>query len=230
MTAAGEGTALAGKRRQLLVLSAVIAAVLIVIATMASYGMHRIDRSVAENTAAIGRMDALADAARTAQVSFKTQVQEWKNTLLRGHVAKDYEAYHGAFELRRAEVQRDLDALIRQANEVGFPDVDIQALKAAHRDLGAVYDEALTKFDAGDPMSVRAADAVVRGRDRPVNEAFDALVATVKSHTDGKREEFSADISDVSARMSRRLWVAVGLGLAVLVVGAFVSLGAVRKY
>ena len=37
------------------------------------------------------------DKIRHVQVSFVTQVQEWKNTLIRGHKEKDYNKYWSKF-------------------------------------------------------------------------------------------------------------------------------------
>src|SRR5262245_33718823 len=44
--------------------------------------------------------------ALSLSVTFKTQVQEWKNVLLRGHDPKDLEKYWTAFSKQEALVQK----------------------------------------------------------------------------------------------------------------------------
>jgi methyl-accepting chemotaxis protein-1 (serine sensor receptor) len=230
MTDNASDTTVAEARRRVLSLSASVGAVLIVIVTIATYGMHRLGAVVAENTASIEALGEMADAARVAQVTFKTQVQEWKNTLLRGHDAGDFRTYHGAFVARRAEVQTELAGLAQRAGRLGFPTGDIEALKTMHGALDATYDEALAGLRADEPLSARMVDGKVRGRDRPVNEAFDALVASVKNFTDGKRAALRADIESVASRMSALLWFSLAIGLAVLGLASFMSVRAVRRY
>lgn len=230
MTSRLTDTSIADTRRRFLSLSACVGVVLIVIVMIAIYGMHRLDTAAVENGAAIETLDEMADAARVAQVTFKTQVQEWKNTLLRGHDAEDFKAYHEAFLTRRGQVQRELGGLAEQAGSLGFPTADIETLRALHGELGEAYDAALGSFRADDPLSVRAVDGKVRGRDRPVNEAFDALVSKVRGFADEKRTSLRADIAGVASRMRALLWVSLTVGLAVLFLAAFVAMRAVRKY
>lgn len=220
---------LANRRRQILMLSAGGAAAFLIIATIANYSMFRLDRTVADYTATIESLNEMADSARVSQVRFKTQVQEWKNTLLRGHVKSDYDAYHSAFLSRRGEVHQDLDKLVSQAQVFGFPTANIEALKKSHDELDAAYDAALQKYDSSDPLSVRTVDAAVRGRDRPVNEAFDKLVADVKAFTDQRRAELGQHISDMANDMRMRLWIVVALGLVAVGAGAAFALRGLKK-
>lgn len=45
--------------------------------------------------------EASVDAARTAQVEFKKQVQEWKNIMLRGNDPVAFEKYKQSFSKQR---------------------------------------------------------------------------------------------------------------------------------
>lgn len=50
----------------------------------------------------------LTDDVRQAQINFKIQVQEWKNTLIRGHEKEDFEKYYELFSNQQQNVQKQL--------------------------------------------------------------------------------------------------------------------------
>ena len=48
----------------------------------------------------------------TTLSTFKTQVQEWKNVLLRGHKKDDREKYWERFKQREADITRQFDLML----------------------------------------------------------------------------------------------------------------------
>ena len=216
------------RRRRLLSLSATVGVILIAIVVAANFGMYRLDRAMDRSETEVTQLVKLAENARVAQVTFKTQVQEWKNTLLRGYRDEDYAAYHGAFLARRAVVQDQLAALELEARAVGFPTDGLSALKAQHSDLGKAYDAALQYFKAGDPLSVRIVDAHVRGRDRPVNEAFDRFVREVWLFTEQRRAVLVQNVADAAAQIRLTLWIALAVGFVAFSFAVFAALRVIR--
>ncbi len=213
-----------GSSRRFVSLAATVAIVLVAIVVIALYGMHSLDRTVVRNQAEIDGVTEMADHARVAQVGFKTEIQEWKNTLLRGHDPDDFAAYHDALLLRQKEVDEDLAALEADAEAVGFETGSIAALRVAHAELGQAYDAALGEFDAADPLSTRTVDAAVRGKDRPINDAFDALVTEVKEFADKRRAALRDEVAGVSDRMRLILYASLGIGIVVLALAAFAAM------
>jgi hypothetical protein len=222
MTVQGNGTP--GNRRRFVSLAAIVAIVLAAIVVIALYGMHSIDRTVTESQAEIDRLTEMADHTRIAQVGFKTEIQEWKNTLLRGHVAADFKTYHDALLALQTAVDGDLTALETDASGIGFETEPIAALRAAHAELGEAYAAALVSFSADDPLSIRTVDAAVRGKDRPINDGFDALVTQVKEFADMRRASLRDEVAAVSDRMRVVLYVSLGVGILVLALAAFTAM------
>ncbi|WMJ70960.1 methyl-accepting chemotaxis protein [Stenotrophomonas sp. 24(2023)] len=110
--------------------------------------------------------------AEQLQREFRTQVQEWKNVLLRGHDDALREKHLAAFDhdgARVAELAAGLqdspDAQTRQ---------HAQAFIAAHAQLQRDYHAALQAFAAAG-YAPAAGDELVRGKDRPVAAALDTL-------------------------------------------------------
>ncbi|MGE3274012.1 MAG: methyl-accepting chemotaxis protein [Vicinamibacterales bacterium] len=159
------------------------------------------DTMLAEATAARTEQDR----ARQVQVEFKTQVQEWKNILLRGRDADQRRKYRTAFTEASARVGQAAAAIADDAtsNEVRAL---VGTFLAAHAALDEAYGRALPVFEAGDGRDPAAADAMVKGMDRPVTDALDELVVRVSAATDARAVEVRDGV--------RRLQWTVGLAVA----------------
>src|SRR5206468_165453 len=116
----------------------------------------------------------VVDATRLAQVHFKTQVQEWKDLLLRGQDAADYENYLGQFRNESAKVNEQLNRAAALKKAIGLDAADIEAARAAHTALVQQYEDALRGYQRGTVASIFAVDKAIRGRDRPLNTMIDA--------------------------------------------------------
>ena len=130
------------------------------------------------------------DIAREAQVHFKRQVQEWKNVLLRGHIASDHAKYWSLFEGEETKTQALLAELRwRESNELAAVD----GLLAELRTLGQRYRAAVAKFDpAENPLSYREVDSRVRGMDRPPTDEMSALVERLQARMAGLGRQVTA--------------------------------------
>ena len=123
------------------------------------------------------------DKIRSVQVKFLTQVQEWKNSLIRGHVPKDYKKYWGRFQKRSVEIQDDLKALqdyYRTKEKYNGLDKDIDDILKFHKTLHDKYFAAMQTYVNGDIPSTQRVDTMVRGIDRPLTKSLTALVKKVK--------------------------------------------------
>lgn len=105
---------------------------------------------------------------------FKTQVQEWKNVLLRGASDKDREKYWSRFKQKEADISAAFEKLL--TNPVINDKVrnDIRAFTQAHKVMASKYREGYQAFvDAGyDP---KVGDSYVRGIDREPAELLAAI-------------------------------------------------------
>ncbi|KFX68347.1 chemotaxis protein [Pseudomonas taeanensis MS-3] len=113
----------------------------------------------------------------SANVEFKTQVQEWKNVLLRGKNPADLDKYWGRFQAQESTVQAVLGQLIAVAESqqiVGLKS-QVEQLRNEHQSMGRAYRQGYDAFVAAgaDPT---AGDAAVKGIDRAASEQMSALV------------------------------------------------------
>lgn len=106
---------------------------------------------------------------RALQVTFKKQVQEWKDILLRGSSATALQQHKTGFEQREREVHDQAAALRSQASDSSVARV-LDQFQQAHQAMGNSYRAALAVFTASRRKSPYAADRMVQGQDRaPTN-------------------------------------------------------------
>ena len=137
------------------------------------------------------------DRARVMQVDFKTQVQEWKNLLLRGHNYADFQKYHDAFKKEEAGVRAGAQSLLK---DVADPQAarEIQGFLTKHESMSKSYAEAIQAFSASKGQDPAAADAMVKGIDRAPTESIDAIVERLQAVViDGRQ----AQLKQVQSRI-----------------------------
>ncbi|WGG48328.1 methyl-accepting chemotaxis protein [Rugamonas sp. DEMB1] len=160
------------------------------------------------------------DTARSAQVEFKDQIQAWKNILVRGGKADEYEKYLKEFKRAADKTHAELlrvNALLAKLS-LATPLVD-DAIKM-HEQLAGVFLPALQLYDAADPASVQLVDAEVRGRDRPTAAKIDETVRYMEEQTRLLMAALSAQ--NQAAHTSATVQLLVELLLTVLLGGAIV--------
>jgi methyl-accepting chemotaxis protein-1 (serine sensor receptor) len=146
------------------------------------------------------RVDVLARTASEREAAriesaFKTQVQEWKNVLLRGQDPKQLDRYWNAFLAAEKDVgasaRRLLDALGTSEGRAA-----VAAFVAAHATMGEGYRKGLEAF-RGAGFAPAAGDAAVKGIDRePVK-----LLAEAAARIATEREAVAAAADSRSRRV-----------------------------
>jgi methyl-accepting chemotaxis protein len=109
-----------------------------------------------------------AIAVVTMEADFKKQVQEWKDTLLRGKQPDALAKYWGNFEAREADVHREAEKLSRSIPDPDTAQLVVQFL-AAHQSMGEAYRRGLQQFKEHNFESA-VGDKAVAGIDRPPTE------------------------------------------------------------
>lgn len=127
---------------------------------------------------ALERADHLAsliDAARRTQIDFKTQVQLWKNLLLRGQDSAEFQKYWRSFEAQQQLVQKDLQNLQETDELPEGVRTELAEIKSDHAMLNATYEAALKEYMQDEPTSIFRIDAKVKDTDQALNERLDAV-------------------------------------------------------
>ena len=166
------------------------------------------------------------DNARSAQVNFQRQVQEWKNVLIRGGDAALRDTHWKGFEQREQLMDKELDALqAALGGMTGMEGIASAAAKtrAEHGVLGQRYRDALQKYPTIDAAAQQAIDVSVRGMDRPTSAGIDALVQNLQGKV---KQRFADESAAAHSHMRNNLLLVGGIaaGLMALLLGAALAM------
>ncbi len=143
------------------------------------YTLSEADKRGADMMQKATLLEQSIDTARSAQVEFKKQVQEWKDTLLRGNDQAQFDKYSKAFGERSVQTTAYLQKLKELFGKLKFDTAPVDAAIKAHDELGVKYGEALKQYDVANAESAHVVDGLVKGMDRPPTQAIDGIVASV---------------------------------------------------
>jgi methyl-accepting chemotaxis protein len=152
------------------------------------------------------------DAARVVQVNFKKEVQEWKDTLLRGHNLEDLAKYSKQFRDEQANVRAGAVALSQTVEDEEAHKLLVKFI-AADDIMNTKYSNAYDVFVAGN-ADFKAADKLVRGQDRAPTDLFDKVVQRLDA-----RVKLTIAAQQLSVRENQTLAIGISAGLLFLLGG-----------
>src|SRR5579871_1196226 len=164
------------------------------------------------------------NAARVVQVNFKKEVQEWKDTLLRGHNPKDLDTYGKQFREQEGAVRAGAVALAESVEDNEARQLLNQFI-AADDVMSAKYAHAYDVFVAGN-ADFKAADALVRGQDRAPTDLFDKVVQRLETRV---QTTIAAQQLSVSRNQTLALGIACGLLLLLGLSGFLIVRSIVKR-
>lgn len=137
--------------------------------------------------------------------TFKTQVQEWKNVLLRGHNDADREKYWGRFMQRERDITALFEAMLENPVINDKAKADIRQFQQAHEVMANKYREGYAAFMAAgfDP---KVGDSYVRGIDRAPAELLTRVANEIIDHSARASHE-------LKTQTRRMLWLILLLAI-----------------
>ena len=152
------------------------------------------------------------DSARQMQVTFKKEVQAWKDVLIRGSDPAKLQKYSDEFRTESGNVKA-----MAQKLESEIPDTEIHGLIAnfeqAHNDLGEKYAAGLQAFIQSKGLDVKGTDGLVAGQDRAPTDLVDKIVELAVRRTNAQR-------ASLAETVAREIWQ-----LTVAMIVAFAAIG-----
>ena len=188
------------------------AAALLLMFAAALYGLFSLNQSVKVYNTEVRNHVANERAVLTMLATFKLQVQEWKDVLLRGKDPSKLEHGWAAFEQREHTVDEQARALLDTLPE-GKSRTLVAQFAAAHTAMGGGYRTGLEAFKSAD-FDPTAGDRAVAGVDRePARLLAEA------------QREIAAQSETVSARAAAGARRALVVSMVLMLVALGAGLG-----
>jgi methyl-accepting chemotaxis protein/methyl-accepting chemotaxis protein-1 (serine sensor receptor) len=154
------------------------------------------------------------DAARVMQVTFKKQVQEWKDVLLRGYNPEDLAKYSGQFRADAVKVG-EMGSALRASITDKDARLATEAFLQSYADMSGKYESALRVFTAAKGSNAREVDALVKGQDRAATDLIDAAV-------DALVKRANSAVASEKEAVARKIWA-----VSLVVLLAFAAIAAI---
>ncbi|ALO42027.1 methyl-accepting chemotaxis protein [Pseudoalteromonas phenolica] len=126
--------------------------------------------------------------------TFKTQVQEWKNILIRGENPEQFDKYFKQFEEQEAFVQKSTSELMSGSYLPKSILMQLNSFKGEHKKLGELYRIGLSEFKNAN-YNTQDGDKAVKGIDRAaakhlkeLNQSIDQYVESAVSRLRAEKE------------------------------------------
>lgn len=156
------------------------------------------------------------------QSSFKLQVEEWKNILLRGNQTESYNKYFNSFIDQFVFTQEKTDNLLEYLKQQKYKQNDsflvnkIEAFRALHQSILGDYQDALHIYKNNN-FNGAIADRRVRGIDRKPSTMLDELSYELETRMRQNRASLKRDYINTTAALLVSL-IFVQTGLCILLI------------
>lgn len=221
-------------RTKITVMSIAAIAFLVIVGGITTMQIYSLNKASAGAIKHSNQMLDLVQTMSEVRANFQHQVQEWKDTLLRGNSLKDYAHYHGQFETRLKMVIKGLKEARVKTQKYGLTKYistqEIDNLLKLHDGLDTRYANAVAQYDHSNPGADHIVDKMVRGMDRP----FTAALTKVE---DKLTAEATQDAKDIKALVASKSSKTLTLSIILLILsipalgalGYFIGRGIIRN-
>jgi len=152
-------------KNKILLLSGMIAFGLFFLGFIAFVQIRAYNTIVNTNEVNIQHRSTLASEVEQTAVAFKSQIQEWKNILIRGNDEEKFNRHITGFNAEEKGVREHLAKAIELQKALGQSTKDMEVFQREHADLGKNYRDALVNFKAIDSESGKKVDRLVMDMD-----------------------------------------------------------------
>ena len=150
------------------------------------YSLNSTSNQAQNDVVIVNKYIDLVDDSRNIQVTFKKQVQAWKDILLRGLDQSKYNTYLAEFTGYNNDVLEGLTGLKTSMVSLGIDGALVDKVSTDLDQLQVNYTNALKSYDKTNKESYKIVDTLVKGMDRAPTNDMDTLVKSIRDKSNSQ--------------------------------------------
>lgn len=135
---------------------------------------------------------------------FKIQVQEWKNTLIRGHDTQNRDKYWGKFQTMHKKIQGNIKSLSGSLTNTTNRS-ELEKFAKSHLYMYEKYNQGFDSFTANN-YDHKAGDAAVKGIDREPSKLLTELAENMSNQVKKVTKELESEAHDTIFLSKLSIW------------------------
>lgn len=220
--------------RKLIISSSILLLSIVTVVGISSlFSIWLINKSIIENEQIRTKDSYVIDQIKLAQVNFKSQIQEWKNILLRGENQKDRLKYKTSFYKRANQTEVHFNnalALIKDTN-LYINEIPLQEIYMQFNEINIVYSEQISKVDREEYTlkNIQKIDAEIKGIDRSLDNGLTILGLRLENDYKLSVEQVNASLKSSYTKIRSFLLYSIMLSLLLIVINLIRAINASSK-
>ena len=166
----------------------------------------------------------LVDKSRNIQVTFKKQVQSWKDLLLRGSNQSNYNTYYNQFSGYNKDVLTGLTSLKVSMDSLGIDASSVDKVSTEINQLHINYTNALKSYDNTNKDSYKIVDTLVKGMDKPPTNDMDALIKSIRDKSNAQIASINLESKNKNKLLKLYLFIIIFISVSIIILLALMAL------
>jgi len=188
------------------------------------YSLNSTSKQGQNDVATVNKYIDLVDDSRSIQVTFKKQVQAWKDLLLRGLDQKKYNTYLGEFKGYNEDVLGKLSLLKASMGSLGMDEALVDKVSTELDQLEINYTNALKSYDKTNKDSYKIVDTLVKGMDKPPTNDMDTLVKSIRDKSTAQIASMNSQSENMNKQLEMYLFIIIAISVCLIILLAIMTL------
>lgn len=188
------------------------------------YSLNSTSNQAQNDVVIVNKYIDLVDDSRNIQVTFKKQVQAWKDILLRGLDQSKYNTYLAEFTGYNNDVLEGLTGLKTSMVSLGIDGALVDKVSTDLGQLQVNYTNALKSYDKTNKESYKIVDTLVKGMDRAPTNDMDTLVKSIRDKSNSQIASMNLASENKNKQLEGYLFIIITISICLIILLTLMTL------